>query len=93
VAGSKDEARRGHDSDSYKLRFRMYTDGSGLNNRIIISAISHNASHSGILGTMDDAQVYHGEIAEIKQAIRIFLDSTIGTDQPPKETAIIYINN
>jgi ribonuclease HI len=71
----------------------VYTDGSGLNNRITASAISYNASYSGILGTMDDAQVYHGEIAGIEQATRIFLDSTTGTDQPPKGTAVIYTDN
>jgi hypothetical protein len=93
VAGSKDEARRGHNSDSYRLRLRIYIDGSGLNNRITASAINYNASHSEILSTMDDAQVYHDEIAKIKQAIRILLDSTISTDQPSKKTAVIYIDN
>jgi ribonuclease HI len=93
VAGSKDEARRGHNSDSHKLRLRIYTDGSGLNNKITTSAISYNASHSGILSTINDAQMYHGEIADIKQAIRIFFDNTTGTDQLSKKTAIIYTDN
>jgi hypothetical protein len=66
VTGSKDEARRSYDNNLYKLRLRMYTDGSGLNNRIIRSAISYNASHLGILSIIDDAQIYHSEIASIK---------------------------
>jgi hypothetical protein len=93
VAGSKDEARRNHNSDTHRLRLRIYTNDSGLNNRITASAISYNASHSEILGTIDDAQVYHGEFAGIEQATRIFLDNTISTNQPLKETAVIYIDN
>jgi hypothetical protein len=93
VAGSKDEARRDYNSDSYKLRLRIYTDGSGLNNRITTSAISYNALHSEILGTIDDAQVYHGEIAGIEQTTRIFFDNITGTDQLFKGTAIIYTDN
>jgi ribonuclease HI len=42
---------------------------------------------------MDDAQVYHGEIAGIEQATRMLLDNTTGPDQPPKGTAVIYTDN
>jgi ribonuclease HI len=93
VAGSKDEVRRNHNSNSYKLRLQIYTDDNNLNNRITASAISYDILHSEILGTIDDAQIYHGEIAGIKQATRILLDSIKGTDQPPKETAVIYTDN
>jgi hypothetical protein len=93
VAGSKDKARRDHDSDPHRLRLRIYIDGSGLNNKITTFAISYDISYSEILSTINDAQMYHGEIAEIEQVTRILLDSTRGTDQPPKEIAVIYIDN
>ena len=93
MASSKNEARRGHDRDSQEPRLRVYTDGSGLNDRITAAAIGYNSSQTGILGTTDDAQVYHGEIAAIEQATRLLLNSTANLDPLRERTAVIYTNN
>jgi hypothetical protein len=93
VAGSKDEARRGYNSNSYKFRFRIYINGNDLNNRITASAISYDTLYLKILDIINDAQVYYGEIAKIKQATCILFNNIKGTDQPLKKTTIIYIDN
>jgi hypothetical protein len=55
IASSKDAARKDHDSDPYTLYLRVYTNGSGLHNRITASAISYNAAQTCALSTMNDA--------------------------------------
>jgi len=93
IANSKDTARMNHDNDSHALRLRVYTDGSGLNDRITASAVSHNAAQTCTLGTKDDAQVYHGELAGIEQATRMLLKDLTDPSDPTPKTAVIYTDN
>jgi hypothetical protein len=91
IASSKDAARKNHDCDPYTPYLRVYTDGSGLHNRITASAISHNAAQTCALDTMDDAQVYHGELAGIEQATRMLLKDLTNPNDLTSKTAVISV--
>src|SRR5271154_6800580 len=92
IAGSKDEVRKRHDCDPHEPRLQVYTDGSGLNDRITASAVDCNSFQSIILGTAGDAQVYHGEVAGIEQAFSMPLEDTPNEIAHPAQprTAVIY---
>jgi hypothetical protein len=42
---------------------------------------------------MDDAQVYHSELAGIEQATRMFLKDLTDPNDPTLKTAVIYFDN
>jgi hypothetical protein len=93
IASSKNAARKNYDSDQYTPYFRIYTNGSGLHNRITVSTISYNAIQIYVLNTIDDAQVYHSELAGIKQTTRILLKDLTNPNNLTPKTAVIYSDN
>jgi hypothetical protein len=57
--------------------------------------VGYNSSRTRALGTTDDAQVYHGEVAGIEHALRMLLEGTLNEATHPAHprTAVIYSDN
>jgi hypothetical protein len=58
-----------HARDSQENRRRLYTDGSGINERIAAAPVTPSSQTSLFLGGREDAQVYHAELSGILQAL------------------------
>ena len=96
IAPSKEEAVRLHDSDTHGTRLRVYCDGSGINGRITAAAVADFSESSSIVGSLDDAQVYHGEFEGIAHALRMLVART-AHEAPGAQlairSAVIYVDN
>jgi ribonuclease HI len=88
IAKTKEEAIRLHASDSYDPIWRIYTDGSGLNNRISTAAVGCDFHYAALLGTISDAQVFHGELAGIDLGLRQL--SQQASASSTETTAMVY---
>ena len=96
IAPSKEEAVKLYDGNTYGTRLRVYCDGSGINSRIIVVAVTDFSESSSIVGSLNDAQVYHGEFEGIAHALRMLIARTAyeapGT-QLAIRSAVIYVDN
>jgi ribonuclease HI len=88
IAPSKDQAILLHASDPHAPNLRMYTDGSGSNDRIAAAAVGDTHHQTALLGTTSDAQVFHGELAGIDLALHTLLQRAPETIE--STTSVIY---
>jgi len=78
IATSKEKR---HAADTHPKSLRIYTDGSGLDSRIVAAAMGVHSSRSNYLGTAANTTVYHAELDGIVQAMSMLLARTenVGT--------------
>jgi hypothetical protein len=88
IATSKGKAAMLHASDPHAPSLRLYTDGSGLNDRISTAAVGSNYHQALLLGTTSDAQVFHGELAGIDLALHLLTNRTPASMD--SSTSVIY---
>ena len=83
IANSKEEATERHTYNSCALPLRLYSDGSGQNDRISAAAVGPAHHLTRLLGTSRDAQVFHGELSGINLALDLLLSCTsLSADLP-----------
>jgi hypothetical protein len=88
IASSKENATSLHTGDPHAPSLRLYTDGSGLNDRIATAAVGSNFHQTAVLGTAGDAQVFHGELAGIDLALHLLINRIPESIDP--STSVIY---
>ncbi len=88
IAPSKGKAIMLHASDTHSPYLRLYTDGSGQNDRISTAAVGNSYHHAYLLGTSGDAQVFHGELAGVDLALHLLLNRTPESINP--SSSVIY---
>jgi ribonuclease HI len=92
IAKTKEDAIKLHDSEARENTLRVYSDGSGLNDRITAAAVGSHKRISKVLGTISDLQVYHGELAGIQLALQL-LPNTRDNHTETTRVATIYTDN
>jgi hypothetical protein len=65
IALFKEETEKHHATDEHITHIRIYTDGSGLNNRVTTTAVTPYNYTATQLGCTGDTQMYHGKLLKI----------------------------
>jgi hypothetical protein len=70
IAPSKEEAEKHHEANKYTTRRRIYTDGSGLNNRVTAAAVTPYSYTVSQLKYTGNIQIYHRKLLNIALALQ-----------------------